>query len=177
MDPFIGEIRLFGGNYAPPGWLLCDGSSASIQTYPALYSLIGVTYGGDGVATFGLPNLQGRVPIGIGQGPGLQNYPLGANGGTQLSTMTAANLPVHTHSISVSSAYVNTSTPGPTVTFGKLADPMRFYVNTNNPTTAIVNFSAQAVSTTGASNPHENMMPSMAMTYIICWEGLYPQFP
>lgn len=175
MDSFIGEIRLFGGIYVPDGWLRCDGSLVNISQYQALFALIGTTYGGDGVTKFGLPDLKGRVPIGYGQGAGLQNnYAFGANGGAQTVALTPANLPTHTHSMNVSNSNVSASTPGPTMTFGKLSDPQRFYVNTNFPTTATVNFSAQAVSTVGEGAAHNNVMPSLALTYMICWEGLFP---
>jgi len=177
MDPFVGEIRLFGGNYAPENWLLCDGAVVSTSTYQLLFSLIGASYGGDGVNNFALPDLKGRVPIGSGQGPGLQDYPIFTHGGTQIQSLTATNLPVHTHPIYASGTAVSTPTPGPEVTFGTFADPMLFYVDTSKPVTATVNFSTSAISTTtGGGQVHNNTMPSLAMTYIICWNGIYPDF-
>jgi microcystin-dependent protein len=177
MDPFVGEIRLFGGDYAPEGWLLCNGAAVSISTYQALFSLVGTIYGGDGVTNFALPDLKGRVPIGSGQGVGLQNYPLASFGGSQTQSLTTANLPSHTHSLNVSNTLASTSTPGSGVTLGTLADPMRFYVDSSQPVTATVNFSTNAISTVGGGVAHNNTMPMLAMTYIICWEGLYPNFP
>jgi microcystin-dependent protein len=176
MDPFVGEIRLFGGNYAPEGWLLCNGATVSVNTYQVLFALIGTAYGGDGVSNFALPDLRGRVPIGSGQGPGLQNYALASHGGSQTQSLSVANLTNHTHPIYVSSTGVSTSTPGATVTFGSLADPMRFYVDTSKTVTGTNNFSNQAISSVGGGQAHNNTMPLLAMSYIICWQGIFPDF-
>jgi len=176
MDPFVGEVRLFAGSYAPEGWLLCNGATLSIQGNEALFSLLGAVYGGDGVQNFALPDLRGRVPVSSGPWSGLPDYIVGVKGGAQYQSLTVANLPVHTHQIYASGTAVSSPTPGPTVTFGTLADPMRFYVDTTNPITATVNLSTAAISTEGGGQAHANMMPSLAMTYIICSVGIYPDF-
>jgi microcystin-dependent protein len=98
-NPFIGEIRMFGGNFAPRQWALCDGQLLSIAQYQALFSLLGTTYGGNGVSTFALPNLQGRLALGYGQGPGLSNYALGQTGGSETVTLTTSTMPGHNHSL------------------------------------------------------------------------------
>src|SRR5262245_18325920 len=109
--PFIGEIRIIPYNFAPLGWALCNGQRLPIAQYDALWSIIGTTYGGDGQVTFALPNLQGRTPAGFGQGPGLSNYAIGEQGGVESVTLTAANLPPHTHTLRASSTAATASTP------------------------------------------------------------------
>jgi len=175
MDAYTGEIRLFAGPYAPEGWNYCDGSLVSINTYPALYSLIGTTYG-SGNGTFGLPNLQGRLPIGTGQGPNLPAYALGQTGGEEIVALQPANLPAHSHPISASSQAATTNTPGPSVTFATVGVNDRFYVDTSKgPVAATVDFSPQAISTDGGGQPHANIMPCTPLSYIICLNGIYPE--
>ncbi len=175
MDAYTGEIRLFAGGYAPEGWHFCDGSLVSTNTYPALYSLIGTTYG-SGNGTFGLPNLKGRLPVGTGQGPNLPVYTLGQTGGEESVMLQPANLPAHSHAISASSQAATTPTPGPSVTFATVGANDRFYVDTSQGTvTGTVNFSVSAVSTVGGSQPHVNIMPCTPINYIICLNGLYPE--
>src|SRR3954470_13245240 len=102
-DPYIGEIRMFGGNFAPVGWAFCQGQLLSIAENDTLFNLIGTTYGGDGQSTFALPDLRGRLPLGVGQGQGLQNYQLGEFGGVESVTLTSSQLASHTHPIDTSS--------------------------------------------------------------------------
>src|SRR5690349_11535310 len=123
MDPFLGEIKLFCGNYAPIGWAFCDGSLLPISENDALYALIGTTYGGDGINTFALPDLRGRVAIHQGQGPGLSPYVMGETGGAETVTLTTNNLPQHTHRIIASTQAGKAASP---------ADALLAVANTGN---------------------------------------------
>lgn len=173
-DSYTGEIRLFAGKYAPEYWAKCEGQTLSIQEYQALYSLIGVTYGGDGVTTFKLPDLRGRIPVGMGAPTGSPNtYARGTTGGAETVTLTAAQMPAHTHSQMASTGAANTLDP----TNAILADPgdkYDLYITyaTTNPTLAM---NSAAITNTGGGGGHSNMMPSTALTYIISLNGLYPQ--
>src|ERR1700744_300002 len=111
MTPYLGEIRAFAGNFAPSGWQLCNGQLMSIAQYEALYTLVGTTYGGDGVTTFGLPDLRGKVLVNQGQAPGLSNRPLGLKGGTETVTLLLTTLPQHNHSVNASSNPANSNSP------------------------------------------------------------------
>jgi microcystin-dependent protein len=110
-EPFIGEIRLFGFNFAPAGWAICNGQLLSINQYTALFSLLGTYYGGDGQGTFGLPDLRGRVPLNMGQAPGLSSYSIGDSGGSETLTLSANQLPSHTHALQGSDAQAATGRP------------------------------------------------------------------
>lgn len=177
-DPFLSEIRMFGGNFAPVGWHICDGSLLSISQYDALYTLIGTAYGGDGITTFGLPNLQGTVPIHPGQGPGLQqSYALGQTGGSEQVTLLQTQIPSHNHMVMASTGVGTnpTGTPNPNVGLVAVDPALKLYVDTSiGHVTGSKNFSTNAVSSTGGSAPHDNMMPYVALNYIICLEGIYP---
>src|SRR5215470_8847079 len=111
--PFVGEIRMFGGNFAPAGWMFCEGQLLPIAENETLFNLIGTTYGGDGQNTFALPDLQGRVTLSVGQGPGLSNYVIGQQGGTETVTLTTPQLPQHQHFVNVITSVASGSTPGP----------------------------------------------------------------
>lgn len=184
MDPYVGEIRLFAGDYAPEGWALCDGSTLSISNYQVLYSLIGITYGGNGQVTFGLPDLRGRVVVGQGTGPGLTPRTLAQAFGTETTTLTAENTPVHSHSFTVSSDAATETSPSDSSndrtfgTFTPAAAVSGLYSNSNNPASA-GQLSAATVSNAGSNGaqPHSNMMPSLVVNYIICLNGIYPQHP
>lgn len=179
MDPFLGEIRLFAGSYIPENWVACNGQTLSVTEYQALYSLLGTTYGGDGVTTFAVPNLQ--VALAVGQSgsvtpPTMANpYPLAQKGGAYQVTLTEANLPNHTHAASVSSASATTVTPGPSVTFAATTDSYTAYVTSASPPT--VTAAANAVSSVGGGQGHQNMMPTLVMNYIMAVAGIYPDFP
>jgi microcystin-dependent protein len=197
MDEFIGIIKLFAGNYAPQGWLFCNGQLLSISQYQALYSILGTIYGGDGQSTFGLPDLRSRVAVGQGAGPGLPTIALGGKGGEAVHTLLIPEIPSHTHAatatgnatLSVSSG--NASQPAATAgasiaTPGSLAGrsfASTLGFNTTAPDTALnsasVNVSSLTVNNavTGGSLPHNNMQPYLGLSYIICWEGLYPVRP
>jgi microcystin-dependent protein len=180
VDAYTGEIRLFAGGYAPEGWLACNGALLSIQTYAPLYSLIGTIYGGDGQTTFALPDLRGRVPIGQGQGPGLTPRTIGGQSGSETVTLTLAQLPSHNHTVNATSAAASTQTPGPTVNLAATTAPAAFYL-TKLPSPekpALLNDATVGkvggISGSANTNPHENMMMTFALTYIICTNGLFP---
>lgn len=164
-DPFIGEIRMFGGNYAPDGWLFCQGQLVSISDYDTLFALIGTTYGGDGVNTFGLPNLASRVPIHAGNGGG-GSYVIGQNGGAETVTLTSQQLPVHTHQAAASNAGSTTSPSGAVWAAGATGQYAQ--------STPTVSMSPSALSSYGGNQPHDNMLPFLAINFIISMFGIYP---
>jgi|LakWasMet44_HOW7_FD_contig_21_137184_length_1799_multi_14_in_0_out_0_2 microcystin-dependent protein len=178
-DSFLGEIRMFAGTYEPQGWKFCNGQSLSINGNEALYSLIGVQYGGDGVNNFALPNLQGRTPIGQGTGTGLTPRTIGQTGGQTAVTLTTSEIPSHTHSVLATTSAANASTPGNTVI---LATPststttMYLKVDATDTKQRAFAFDSNAISPqVGTSGqPHNNVMPSYGMNFIICINGLYP---
>lgn len=171
-DAYAGEIRMFGGDYAPPGWHKCDGTLLSVSTYQVLFSLLGTTYGGDGVKTFGIPDLRGRIPVGQGQGPGLTNRVMGQAFGSETVALTQDQLPGHTHSFAASKANASLSSPA-NAFCGAQTDNDRIYTEAKS-SNALAATAAATVSSEGASQAHNNLMPSLGITYIICLEGLYP---
>ncbi|MDH2435576.1 tail fiber protein [Pokkaliibacter sp. MBI-7] len=179
MEPYLGEIRIFAGNYAPENWAFCNGQLLAIVDYQALYALIGTTYGGDGRSTFQLPNMNGSVPIGQGQGTGLTNRVMGQSGGSQTVTLTEAQIPAHTHDLYCSTLTATSATPAQDLFFADTADSI--YLVYTNPqqgqTTQDVNYNAQAISATGSNAAHYNMMPYIGLNYIIALQGLYPTQP
>jgi microcystin-dependent protein len=172
MDPFTGEIRIFGGNFAPQGWMLCNGASLPIAQYSELYTLIGTTYGGDGQQTFNLPNLCGRIPVGVGQGQGLQNYTLGQQGGADGVTLTSVNHPSHNHAIYAVTDAASTSTAKGAM----LASSSSISIYAQRSAGTALSPSSIAPSA-GNAVPHENRMPSLTVTYIICVNGIFPSRP
>lgn len=170
---------MFAGDYAPPNWLICNGKILEIQGNEKLFSLIGTIYGGNGVTTFGLPNLIGRTAIGEGKGPEMKLKELGQTGGAEEISLTSINLPSHTHAMTVSENNGTTNEPlnnliaAPvnTTNTNQLA---RFLDISQNPVTKVP-FQSQSIKSTGNSKPHENLMPYTVVNYIICVEGIYPQ--
>ncbi len=178
MDAYIGEIRIFCGTYAPMGWVFCLGQSLQIAQYPALYSIIDTTYGGDGKTTFGLPNLQGRVPVGVGAGPGLSTYTLGKIGGN--IEYTAAVLSSHSHSLNGTSHLSTQETAQGAVLANTLPRPQFWrYSNNNNPDAPLAAQTvASAGTAAGGGTPVSNMQPYLPLNFIICTtEGAYPVRP
>ena len=168
-QPFIGEIRMFGSNFAPRNWAFCNGQIMSIAQNTALFSLLGTTYGGNGQTTFALPDLRGRVPIQHGQGPGLSPYDLGEMGGVESVTMLPQELPSHVHALAASSQPASPAAQ-PTGSVTAAASAPLYVV----PTTALVPMSPQAISTVGGSQPHGNVAPSLCVTFVICLFGVFP---
>ena len=169
-NPFIGEIRMFGGNYAPYGWAFCDGSLIQISDNPTLFNLIGTTYGGDGVQTFGLPNLLGRMPIHAGQIQGSSQYVLGQIGGLEQVTLLTGQIPSHTHTLSGSTDTANATA----ATGNVLATPTASVGTPYAQAPARAAMAAASVGPAGNSLPHDNMMPFLCVTFIISLFGIYP---
>ena len=165
--PFLGEIRMFGGNFAPVGFAFCDGQTLAIAQNDALFALIGTTYGGDGQTTFNLPDLRGRIPVHAGQGPGLSNYVLGQSGGSETVTLTAPQLPAHAHAPLAQSAAGNQPAPAG----GVWAASAQNQFSSNAPN---VGMSNSAIGSAGGSQPHDNMMPYQVVSFIIALEGIFP---
>lgn len=169
-QPYIGEIRMFGGNFAIQGWAFCDGSLQSISQNPTLFQVIGTTYGGDGVNTFALPDLQGRIPVHQGQGAGLQNYILGQKGGVETVTLTTLQLPAHPHT-ALGSATGGPSTNPANGTWGN----NNIQNNSFGPgTSANGSMNAGALGLTGSNQPHDNLMTFLVINFIISLNGIYP---
>lgn len=167
--PYVGEIRMFGGTFNPAGWAFCKGQLLPIDQYDTLFNLIGTTYGGDGQQTFGLPDLQGRVAVHNGQGPGLsQNYVIGERGGVEEVTLSTQQIPQHNHSMLASTGPGGSSNPAGNV-LG--SPPAVSLFKREKPTRALP---APAVLPVGGSQPHENRMPYLTITYIISLFGIYP---
>jgi microcystin-dependent protein len=169
MNPFIGEIIMFGGNFAPRGWALCDGQLMPISQWSALFSILGTTYGGDGRTTFGLPGMRGRVPVHAGSGPGLSTYRLGQRSGVEAVTLTTQQMPSHNHFIAGSEEdgssneanghYLATSTSG------------NIY---HNSASSNVFLAQNNVTNTGGNQAHTNIQPYCVVNFIIALQGVYP---
>jgi microcystin-dependent protein len=168
-NPYIGEIRMFGGSFAPAGWAMCGGQQVAINQNDALFSLIGTTYGGDGVTTFNLPDLQGRAPMHRGLGPGIsQTYVFGEKNGVESVTLNQAQTPIHNHSLVASGDSANQiSGQNGVLAFPPTVAPYF----TAPPDTAL---NANSVIGTGGSQPHENMQPFLVITFIISLFGVFP---
>lgn len=166
-DPFIGQITMFGGNFAPRGWAFCDGQLLPIASYSALFSLLGTTYGGDGRTTFALPDLRGRFAMHAGNGPGLSSRQQGQRSGTETNTLISAQLPPHNHSINLASAKEGDQT-SPAGNSLAITDD-RNYVNDPSPVP-----SGGSTGNTGAAQPVNNMPPYNTVRYIIALQGIYP---
>lgn len=164
-DTYVGEIRMFGGNFAPMDWHFCDGSLLPISTYDVLYSLIGTTYGGDGVNTFAVPDLRGRVPLGMGQGPGLSSYVQGQMAGAEQVTLLSTQIPQHTHTLLASTDTGSGNTPG-----GAFLGNAPLYTEG----TPGLSLAADAMGAAGNGLPHANLQPSLSLNFIIALNGLYP---
>ena len=173
-EPFLGMLATFGFNFQPRGWAYCAGQLISIAQNSALFALLGTTFGGDGQNTFGLPNMQSRIPVGMGTGPGLSNYQMGQTGGSENVTLLSNQMPQHNHLMTASG-------DGPTlatVSGASLASEVRGGVNPMpiiyaSGATTPVNM-ASATSSAGGNQPHDNMQPYLAVNYCIALEGIFP---
>ena len=165
-EPYIGEIRMFGGNFAPAGWAFCDGQLIPISENDVLFTLIGTTYGGDGQETFALPNLQSRVPMHVGGG----NI-LGQMGGVESVTLTVTQIPVHSHPLLASESPASAVAPANNVLATTQAATITPYGQDNPP----VFLNANAVSPVGGSQPHDNMQPYLCISFIISLFGVFPR--
>jgi len=167
-EPFVGEIRMFAGNFAPQGWALCDGQLLAVGQNDALFSLLGTIYGGDGRTTFGLPDLRGRIPIHEGNGPGLSNRKLGAKSGQENVPLTANQLASHNHPLKASTNAGGESSPAGNITG---ASPSVDIYAEENPTVAL---SPSAIASAGGSASHNNIQPFQCVNFIIALFGIYP---
>lgn len=167
-EPFVGEIRMFAGNFAPRGWAFCDGQLLAVSQNDALFSLLGTIYGGDGRTTFGLPDLRGRIPIHAGHGPGLSERRLGSKGGAEKETLTVNQLPSHTHAAHGSTG--NGLDPNPQGNVLASSTVLEPYYNGPQDT----NLAASSITNIGGSQPHTNLMPFLCIHFIIALFGIYP---
>lgn len=172
-DPYIGEIRMFAGNYAPMGWALCDGQTMPIQQYTALFAILGTTYGGNGQTTFGLPDLRGRIPMHMGTGPGLTPRPIGQSSGAEKITLTANQMPAHNHLVNADGQQGTVDNPEGVVPAAGVdpatTNPVFLYGTAMNKT-----MSPQMISQAGGNQPHDNVQPFLCVNFIIALEGEFP---
>ncbi|MBC3788354.1 phage tail protein [Spirosoma utsteinense] len=169
MEPFIGQIIMFGGNFAIRGYAICSGQLMSIAQNTALFSILGTTYGGNGQTTFGLPDLRGRVPIGQGQGPGLPNFTLGQLAGTTSVTLNSSNMPIHNHSLVAVTETGNVASPQNAFLAATGALDPEYRASGSN-----VAMAPQSIGNAGSSQPFSIMPPYLTINYLIALEGIYP---
>jgi microcystin-dependent protein len=167
-EAFLGTIRLVGFNFAPVGWALCQGQAMPISQNTALFSLIGTTFGGDGMQTFNLPDLRGRVAVGQGQGPGLSPYAQGQTGGQEEVLLNIQQVPAHSHTL-MAAGNMTTPNPGPTVALGTPAATVKMYG-----ADAPAPLAASSIGNFGGGAPHENRQPFLTLNFIIALQGIFP---
>lgn len=167
-EPYVGEIRMFAGDFSPRGWAFCDGQLLAISQNDALFSLLGTVYGGDGRTTFGVPDLRGRVPVHAGTGPGLPQRRQGAKFGQESVTLSIAEMPSHSHDVLASNAVGSQAAPGGAMLAS--SPTVRLY----RPTPSNVNFDAAATGSVGGGQSHNNLMPYLCVNFIIALFGVYP---
>ena len=176
-QPYVGEVRIFAGNFAPAGWMFCEGQLLPISEYETLFNLIGTTYGGDGVQTFGLPDLRGRIPIHQGQGNGLSPYVMGQITGTPSVTLIASQMPVHQHTVTAmqlpSGGVVDRVAVPTSSTYLSESQPPNGVYDTASPAVNAP-FSPKAISLNGGSQPHDNIQPYLALNFCIALFGVFP---
>lgn len=170
--PYVGEIRMFGFGRVPNGWFACDGALQSIAEYEVLYTLIGTTYGGDGINTFGVPDLRGRVPLHQGTGPGLSNRVIGQMSGTESVTLIQQQLPQHTHPLMATTAASTTGAVGNTVLPGAVSGETMYVTDIAGAIAA--SLAPVALTSIGGNQPHDNTMPTLTVQYCIAWAGVFP---
>ena len=180
MDPFIGEIIMFCGNFAPQGWAICNGQLLPISQNQALFSILGTNFGGDGITNFALPDLRGRVPVGQGQGPSLSNYTLGEKTGVENVTLLPGQMPQHNHMVGVSNQAGSSTDP---------TNHLPAQINTGTgrspattamgyaPTPQTGTLAPAAISMSGGNQGHPNIQPVLCVNFIIALTGIYPSRP
>lgn len=171
-DQFIGEIRIFAGNYAPSGWLICNGAILPISQYTDLFSVLSTNYGGNGVTNFGLPDFTERVPIDQGQGPGLTNRHLGDRGGLEGVILKTQNMPKHRHNLMGTNTIATEKQPF-TNSFANTSGSYLFYNKAISED--MVSLATETIGVEGENRPHYNMMPYTVMNFIIATQGIYPE--
>jgi len=171
-DPFVGEIRIFGFGFPPTGWAYCNGQLMPISQNTALFALLGTMHGGDGKSTFALPDMQGCAPMHFGQGQGLSQRVVGEVGGAEFVTLLESEIPAHTHAMRATSTPGEVSSPTPATALARSSGKAAWG---NNGSNAALHFNA--LSPTGGSLPHNNLMPYLVMNFCIALQGNYPQRP
>jgi microcystin-dependent protein len=169
-EPFLGEIRMFGGNFAPTGWAMCNGQLMAISQNTALFSILGTTFGGNGTTTFGLPDMRGRVPVHQGSGPGLSTYVLGEMTGSENVTLTQNQMPIHSHIVNADSNAGGKTTPTsnfPGAVSGTAAEKIYSSANTTTMNPAMI-------ANAGGSQPFPIIQPILCVTFIIALVGIFP---
>ncbi|HEY7811059.1 MAG TPA: tail fiber protein [Allosphingosinicella sp.] len=171
-QPFIGEIRMFAGNFAPAGWAFCNGASIPISENDALYTLLGTTYGGDGQESFNLPNLKGRIPMHMGTGPDGISYPQGQAAGTESETLSVQQIPSHNHPMLASTSGSAAAPTNALLTVPTSSQQgVQIYNNAVAPATQL---HPQTIGASGGSQPHENTQPFLCVNFIISLYGVFP---
>ncbi|MGH7266814.1 MAG: phage tail protein [Candidatus Rokuibacteriota bacterium] len=168
-DPFVAEIRIFAGNFAPTGWAFCNGQLMPISQNTALFSLLGTTYGGDGKSTFALPDLQGRAPMHPGQGPGLSLRDLGESAGQPFVTLLDSEVPAHSHAMLALTTPATLNAPSNTAVLARSVNGNAYAVTSPDATLA-----PTAIQPAGGSLPHNNMQPFLVLNFIIALQGIFP---
>jgi microcystin-dependent protein len=171
MDPFVAEIRIFGFNFPPKGWAFCEGQLLPISQNTALFALLGTQFGGDGKSTFGLPDLEGSVPVHQGQGQGLSEYFVGQTGGTETVTLLESEIPFHNHSMNANSSLGDNPNPS--------GHSLARYQNAyqSNTTQNLTQMALQMLTITGGSQPHNNLQPYLVLNFCIAMQGVFPARP
>jgi len=171
-DPFLGEIRMFSGTFAPRNWAFCNGALLDISSYSALFSLLGTTYGGDGRISFALPDLRGRLPVHQGPGPGLTERRMGQRYGSEKVTLSTNEIPPHNHPMQGSNDQANSASVKDHLVANIYPDIT--YISDATDLNRLRTFRDDATETTGSDAPHENRMPFLCLNYIICMQGTFP---
>lgn len=169
-EPFIGSIMMFGFNFAPLDWAFCNGDSLSIANYTTLFALIGTNFGGDGVQTFNLPDMRGRVPVHQGQAAGFPQFSMGQRGGEETVTLNASQMPIHNHTVNANSASGDTGDPKSAI-FANSGATDREYLSTG---AANIHMSSQTMTSNGGNQPHDNMQPFLTVNFCIAFNGIFP---
>ena len=170
MDPFVAEIRIFPFNFAPLGWAFCDGQILPLSQNTALFSLLGTTYGGDGISNFALPNLQGSAPMHPGQGPGLSLHDLGETGGSETVALLEPEIPSHSHSAGAQTNPLGSAAAASGKTLDRPANG-NLFTATNSP---MVMMASEGIAASGGDQPHNNMQPYLTLSFCIALQGVYP---
>jgi microcystin-dependent protein len=168
-QPYVGEIRMFAGNFAPAGWMFCEGQLLPISEFDTLFNLIGTTYGGDGQSTFGLPDLRGRIPVHVGTGAG-STYTLAQTGGAETVTLNINTIPAHSHPLVASTNTAQTASVSNNVTGATNSSANQFY----RQATPAQPMAPNSIGSTGGSQPHDNFQPYLCIDFIISLFGVYP---
>jgi microcystin-dependent protein len=171
MAPYVGEIRMFAGNFPPNGWMFCQGQTLPISENEVLFQLIGTTYGGDGEETFNLPNLASRVPIHMGTGPSGDTYQIGEMAGVESVTLTTQQVPIHTHTLRATLNQGSQNPPATSMTLAQSPTQNVFPYGSDNPPATL---NASSITPDGGSQPHENMQPFLCINFIISLFGVFP---